>query len=144
MSASDAPPSRPPPRPPPPVPPPQVLAWLTPADRAVLAQVALPFLAAVDALDEEYDYDEDFGSPCAGKSAGVPLRVRDFVGSSKRLAWAKWNGCPWTEATCAIIAGGWGGQVEVLRYARQHYCPWDATTCEAAALVGRCSLNCAC
>jgi hypothetical protein len=62
-----------------------VLAQLDPTDCAVLARVAKPFLALVLANN----------LPRAGKSAGVPLRLRDFVGSVERLAWAKDNGCPW-------------------------------------------------
>jgi hypothetical protein len=33
--------------------------------------------------------------PCAGRTAGVKLKVKEFVGSVSRLAWAKDNGCPW-------------------------------------------------
>ena len=63
----------------------EVLPWLDPADRAVVAQVALPWLAAVVSS----------GLTCAGKSEGVPLKLVDFIGSAGRLAWAKANGCPW-------------------------------------------------
>jgi len=61
------------------------------------------FLAAVEAAAAVADSD----LPWAGKTAGVPLKVKYFVGSVARLAWAKANGCPWTERTCALaVAGG--------------------------------------
>ena len=53
--------------------------------RAVVAQVSSLFLTAV----------VDSGLPRARKSAGVPLKLVDFLGSVKQLAWAKSNGCPW-------------------------------------------------
>jgi len=58
---------------------------LGPADCAVVAQVGHPWLAAVLAAN----------LPRTGKSAGVPLKLNEFVGSIVRLAWAKANGCPW-------------------------------------------------
>ena len=80
----------------------EVIGRLDPADRAVLAQVAHPLLAAVEAAAAAAEGGS--GLPRAGKSAGVPLKLAAFVGSEKRLAWAKSNGCPWTERTCAVIA----------------------------------------
>ena len=70
----------------------EVLGRLDPTDRAVLAQVGWPWLAAVVRAAAEDRL------PCAGKSAGVPLKLVDFVGSVARLMWAKANGCPWGEA----------------------------------------------
>jgi hypothetical protein len=78
----------------------------------LLAQVASLLLSAVVAAAAEVESD----LPRAGKSAGVPLYVVDFVGSEKWLAWAKSNGCPWTVETCALVAQG--GHVEVLMWAR--------------------------
>ena len=67
----------------------EVLGRLDPTDRAVLAQVGWPWLAAVVRAASEDRL------PCAGKSRGVPLKLVDFVGSVARLRWAKVNGCPW-------------------------------------------------
>jgi hypothetical protein len=50
------------------------------------------------------------------------------------LQWARANGCPWDESTCAKAAEG--GQLEVLRWARANGCPWDASTCMWAAEGG--------
>jgi len=103
----------------------EVMPWLDPADRAMVAQVAPPWLAAVVAS----------GLPCAGKTAGVSLKLGEFVGSVGRLAWAKANGCPWVEGTCALVAEG--GQVDVLRWAREHECPWiEESICTIAAQGG--------
>jgi hypothetical protein len=60
--------------------------------------------------------------------------VNHFVGSIKRLAWAKANGCPWEASTCAAIVRH--GDIAVLKWAREHDCPWDACTCTYAAMGG--------
>ena len=39
------------------------------------------------------------------------------------LKWARANGCPWDEGTCAYAAEG--GHLEVLKWARENGCPWD-------------------
>ena len=57
-----------------------MLSRLDPADLAVIAQVARPWLAAVVAS----------GLARAGTTAGVPLKLKEFCGSVKRLAW--WGG----------------------------------------------------
>jgi hypothetical protein len=75
----------------------EVLARLDPADLAMLAQVGHPWLAAVVASPD---------LPRAGRTAGVPLTLSEFVGSVARLAWAKANGCPWEERTCLLVASG--------------------------------------
>ena len=67
---------------------------LDPTDLAVLAQVGRACLAAVVSS----------GLPRAGKSEGVPLMLKDFLGSVERLAWAKQNMCPWNTRTCARVA----------------------------------------
>ena len=108
----------------------EVLVRLDPADRTVLSQVARPLLAAVAAAAAA----ADSGLPRAGKSAGVPLKLIDFVGSEKRLAWAKSNGCPWIAATCQLLAKH--GQLEALQWARELECPWDARVCACAAAGG--------
>jgi len=102
----------------------EVLTRLDATDRAVLAQVGKPWLAAV----------VDSTLPRAGKSSGVPLNIDDFVWSVGRLAWAKANGCPWTWRVCYVAAKR--GRLEVLRWARDHGCPWDDRTCYAAAACG--------
>jgi hypothetical protein len=102
----------------------EVLPHLDPADRAAVAQVGPLWLAAVVAS----------GLPRAGKSAGLPLKLNEFVGSVHRLAWAKEIGCPWNTRTCALAAAG--GHLAVLKWLREHRCPWDSSTCAAAAEGG--------
>jgi hypothetical protein len=48
------------------------------------------------------------------------------------LKWARENGCPWDERTCANAAEG--GHLEVLKWARANGCPWDEETCMYAAV----------
>ena len=103
----------------------EVLSRLDPADRAVVAQVGRPWLAAVLAS----------GLPRAGKTEGDPLKITQFVGSVGRLAWTKANGCPWVARTCAIAARD--GRLTGLRWAREHDCPWDWETSAYAAVDGR-------
>jgi len=50
------------------------------------------------------------------------------------LKWARENGCPWYEKTCAYAAAG--GHLEVLKWARANGCPWDERTCTHAAEGG--------
>ena len=71
--------------------------------------------------------------PRAGKRGAVKLKLVDFVGSVKRLAWAKDNGCPWDPRTCARAAEG--GHLEVLQWAREHGCLLDRWTCTRASQV---------
>jgi hypothetical protein len=101
-----------------------VLAHLDPTDCTMLARTGKPWLAVVVANN----------LPRAGKTAGVRLKLSEFVGSVERLAWAKDNGCPWVEETCATVARG--GHLQVLQWARAHDCPWRATTCDNAAHGG--------
>jgi hypothetical protein len=54
------------------------------------------------------------------------------------LRWARANGCPWDESTCARAAEG--GHLNVLQWARANGCPWDQSTCEWAALRGHCDV----
>ena len=62
------------------------------------------------------------------------FRVPTFVRSVELLRWARENGCPWDERTCAAAAAA--GNLEVLKWAREHGCPWDERTCAAAASGG--------
>jgi hypothetical protein len=50
------------------------------------------------------------------------------------IQWARANGCPWEEWTCACAAEG--GHLEILQWARANGCPWDKKTCEYAAKGG--------
>jgi hypothetical protein len=50
------------------------------------------------------------------------------------LKWARENGCPWDEDTCAGAAEC--GHLEVLKWARTNGCPWDGRTCVHAAEGG--------
>jgi hypothetical protein len=90
----------------------------------VLARVAKPWLAVVVANE----------LPRAGQWGAVPLKLADFLGSIERLAWAKDNGCPWDEETCALIAAG--GHLDVLQWARAHGCPWNSVEMCANAASG--------
>jgi hypothetical protein len=73
-----------------------VLARLDPTDCAMLARVAKPWLAVVLA-----NY-----LPRAGQGGAVRLKLVECVGSVERLAWAKDNGCPWHERSCALCRRG--------------------------------------
>ena len=97
-----------------------MLARLDPTDCALLARVAKPWLAVVLA-----NY-----LPRAGKGGSVRLKLVDFVGSVRRLAWAKDNGCPWHERNLRTAAEG--GHLEVLQWAREHGCLLDRWTCTRA------------
>ena len=94
-----------------------VLERLDPTDCALIARVGKPWLAVVLANN----------LPRAGKGGAGALKLEDFVGSAEMLAWAKDNGCPWEEDTCAAIAAG--GHLDVLQWAQKHDCPWDEATC---------------
>ena len=48
--------------------------------------------------------------------------------------WARANGCPWNEWTCANAAEG--GHLAVLQWARENGCPWNEETCSYAAVGG--------
>jgi len=102
----------------------EVLPRLDPTDLAMFARVGPASRAAAVAS----------GLPRAGAGEGVPLKLKDFVGSVQRLAWAKANDCPWVAATCALAARS--GHPEVLRWAREHGCDWDEMTCADAAAGG--------
>jgi hypothetical protein len=101
-----------------------VLPALDATALALLARVGRGWRAAVASS----------GLPCAGITEGVPLRVTEFCRTVERLAWAKANGCPWGERTCALAARG--GQNEVLKWARENHFPWGCSTCAYAALGG--------
>ena len=50
------------------------------------------------------------------------------------LQWARENGCPWDETTCAMAASG--GHLYILQWARANGCPWNESTCWYAAEGG--------
>ena len=62
------------------------------------------------------------------------FRVPTFVRSVALLRWARDNGCPWDERTCAAVAAG--GNLAVLKWARENGCPWDERTCATVAVGG--------
>ena len=101
-----------------------VLARLDPTDCSLLARVAKPWLAVVVANN----------LPRAGRKGAVALKVADFVGSAEMLAWAKDNGCPWVEETCAEAAAG--GHLEALKWARALGCEWCGEACANLAAYG--------
>ena len=50
------------------------------------------------------------------------------------MQWARGQGCPWGEGTCAMAARD--GHLEVLQWARSQGCPWNTWTCAYATLSG--------
>jgi hypothetical protein len=38
-----------------------------------------------------------------------------------------YNGCPWDERTCALVA--YNGYLDALKWAREKGCPWDKDAC---------------
>jgi hypothetical protein len=111
----------------------EVLRRVDPVDRTFLAQAGGVCLAAVAASDLPRAGTRE---EVLGKSVWVVThRLRDFVGSVRRLAWAKSSGCPWVAQTCQLVASG--GRLEVLQWAREHSCPWDVwNVCKDAARGG--------
>lgn len=88
---------------------------LSPVDREMLARTSAKVRKAVVAT----------ALPRAGVGAELPLNLRDFVGSTHRLAWAKDNGCPWDVTTSVtVVRCNDGGCVDILRWAHEHGCPW--------------------
>jgi len=91
--------------------------------------------------DEEDEVEEEplqEGSTSDESTEGGPLlfkfRVKDFVVSVERLAWAKERGCPWDTLIC--VMAGEGGHLEVLKWAWERRCPWDSSVCSFAAENG--------
>ena len=91
----------------------EVLPQLDPTDLAMLGRARGARRAAVVAS----------GLPRAGATVGLPLQLRQFVGSVEWLGWAKASDCPWVARTCELAAAG--GHLEVLVWAREHGCPWE-------------------
>jgi hypothetical protein len=110
--------------------------WLGPTDCAMLARACWKCGAAV--ADAATAAAAEVAR--AGGSAAAPLarlNVKDFVVSSRLLAWAKENGCPCgplEPRVCAAAAAG--GYLEVLKWAREHDCRWDEMSCANAAEGG--------
>ena len=112
----------------------ELLARLPPAARASLARAGRVWRDAVFPKDIFPNGLSRAKKP--GRSAVRVFKLRRFLGSFERLAWAKANGCPWDTRTTALAAGAWGGNLEVLKWARDHHCPWDKMTCANAASFG--------
>ena len=66
------------------------------------------------------------------------VSVEYVVQSERLLQWARANGCPWNEETCANAAKG--GHLSVLQWAQANGCPWNWRTCEYAAGGGHLSV----
>jgi hypothetical protein len=62
-----------------------------------------------------------------GGTARLKFRVKDFVGSVERLAWAKERGCPWDHEVFAAAA--FCENLDVLRWAWERRCPWNWQVC---------------
>jgi hypothetical protein len=95
----------------------EVLPRLDPADRAVVAQVGRPWLAAVVSS----------GLTRGGKRAGVPLKITHLVGPPGGWLGRRRTGARGSPGTCAI-AGSPLGTGAALRWAREH-----ESTCAHAA-----------
>jgi hypothetical protein len=101
-----------------------VLPALDPTTLALLARTGKGWCATVVSS----------GLPHAGSAPNLELSLKACCESVELLAWAKANGCPWNEKTCALIAKA--GHLDVLQWARGHGCPWDKKACHAAARGG--------
>jgi len=119
----------------------KVLAHLDPIDRTFLAQTGGACRAAVAASDLPRAGTRRVEVLGRTRSTTrrvvlwvVTHRLRAFVESVERLAWAKASGCPWVARTCAFAAEV--GCLEVLRWARENQCPWNEWTCQYAAVRG--------
>ena len=100
-----------------------VLDKLPPEDRAMLSRADRACRASVEAS----------GLSLAGVES-KPFLGEAFTATVERLRWARANGCPWDESTCAAVAEG--GHLAVLKWTRENGCPWDDRTCTHAALRG--------
>jgi hypothetical protein len=113
------------------------LGRLDPTDRAMLARCGRACRDVVRSSSLERAGAFMVVLRARGRSVlvvAVPLRVADFVGTVRRLAWARENGCPWNEYVCSHAAAG--GRLDLLQWARAGDCPWDARTCACAARGG--------
>ena len=72
-----------------------MLSRLDPTARALLGRVSR---ACCDAVLRSPEL------ACAGRTAGMMLELKSFVGSVGLLAWAKETGCPWNDWTSAVAA----------------------------------------
>ena len=115
----------------------EVLTRLDPTDLVLFGQAGRACRAAVVAFgvpQEEVNINDDSDDSEGAEGGLLLLRVRDFVGSVERLAWAKARGCPWVDRICAWAARH--GHLKVLKWAWERRCPWDNLTCAWAALNG--------
>ncbi|CAB9504907.1 ankyrin repeat protein [Seminavis robusta] len=56
------------------------------------------------------------------------------IGNIVVMEWARQQGFPWNDETCACAAGN--GHLEMLQWLREKGCPWARGTCAAAAQNG--------
>ena len=75
---------------------------------------------------------------CSGRARTALRGTRDLRqcrggGHLEVLKWARANGAPWDERTCADAARG--GHLEVLQWARANDAPWDPEECKARAWI---------
>ena len=110
----------------------ELLAWLPPAARASLARAGRVWRDAVFPRDI---FPKGLSrARKSGRGAVRIFKLRKFLVSSERLAWANANGCPWGTRTTSLAARG--GHLEVLKWLRELDCPWVESTCAAAAEGG--------
>jgi hypothetical protein len=75
----------------------------------------------------------------APSKLGKKLKVKNFVKSVVKLAWARENGLPWTDRGHGVTTEvsyfiAQGGHLDVLKYARALGCPWwDGASCNLLA-----------
>ena len=119
-----------------------------PGDLGRLRAVSRRMRDAVDATGREIKVVRDWHAANLGYLSLLKDRHTRGVLKSKRylceaaakgghlevLKWARENGCPWDENTCAYAA--LGGHLEVMKWARENGCPWDEETCACAARGG--------
>ncbi|CAB9519493.1 ankyrin repeat protein [Seminavis robusta] len=77
-------------------------------------------------IDIAYAAKNDIWKSCGG--------LMKMVVHGMNRHWARENGCPWDERTCADAASN--GHLEVLKWARENRCPWNEGTCGGAASPG--------
>ena len=74
-----------------------------------------------------------------GARERLPVGLADVLEAAKHghlevLQWARTNGCPWDEDTCAYAAQY--GHLDVLKWARENGAPWTEDARRIAARKG--------
>jgi hypothetical protein len=94
----------------------EVIARLEPTDVVLFGQANRACRAAVVAFGVPQEEAAGDDSDDEGIEGGpLLLRVKDFVGSVERLAWAKARGCPWENTRICEYAAE-DGHLEVLKW----------------------------